>query len=172
MSTATEERVDHDYTDRTLAAWEQVRPDLDASPTAVINRVLRLAGYLEAGLDEVAASVGLSRKGDFDTLAALRRAGEAGLSPTQLAEAAMITTGGMTSRLDRLERAGLIQRHIDPHDRRALRIHLTGAGQDIVDGLFESSLARQRQFLEPLSSRDRATLSRLLRGLLLHAGDH
>ena len=163
--------MDHDYTDRALATWQKVRPDLDASPIAVVNRIVRLARHLEASLDEVATSFGLSRKGDFDTLAALRRRGEGGLSPTQLAAAAMITTGGMTSRLDRLEQAGLIERHVDPHDRRALLINLTEAGQDLVDSLFESSLARQRQLLETLSSRDRETLSRLLRELLLHFGD-
>ena len=163
--------MDNDYTDRALAAWRKVRPDLDASSTEVVNRIVRLARHLEAGLDEVATSFGLSRKGDFDTLAALRRTGDGGLSPTELAVAAMITTGGMTSRLDRLEQAGFVERHVDPHDRRALLIHLTDDGKELVDSLFESSITRQRQFLEPLSNRDRATLTRLLRDLLLHFGD-
>ena len=163
--------MDHDYTDRTIAAWQKTRPDLDTSPTAVVTRIVRLTGHLEASLDEVATSFGLSHKGDVDTLAALRRTGQGGLSPTQLADAAMITTGGMTSRLDRLEEAGFIERHVDPHDRRALVILLTDAGQELVDSLFEASLARQQQLLEPLSSRDRATLSRLLRQLLLELGD-
>lgn len=165
------DQLNYDYTDRALAAWHEVRPDLDASPSAVVNRIVRLAGHMEASLDEVATSFGLSRKGDFDTLAALRRSGEGGLSPTQLAEAAMITTGGMTSRLDRLEEAGLIARHVDPHDRRALLIHLTEAGLKLVDDLFAASLARQRELVGTLSNRDHSTLSRLLRELLLSLGD-
>ena len=53
------------------------------------------------------AKAGL-QAGEFDVLATLRRSGAPYmLSPTQLYEAAMISSGGMTDRLDRLERAGL-----------------------------------------------------------------
>jgi DNA-binding MarR family transcriptional regulator len=161
-----------DYTDRVLEEWHEVRPDLDFSPAAVVHRILRLAQYLEAELDEVATSFGLSRKGDFDTLAALRRK-EPGqeLSPTQLAAAALITTGGMTGRLDRLEQAGYIERQADPHDRRGLLVRLTATGQRLVDDVVEANLDRQRRLLEILDKDRSATLARLLRDLLVHLGD-
>jgi DNA-binding MarR family transcriptional regulator len=164
--------VTHDYTDRVLEEWYTVRPDLDVSPAAVVTRVLRLARYIEAELDDVVASHGLGRKGDFDTLAALRRTGAAlGLSPTQLATAALITTGGMTSRLDRLEDAGYIERRPDPHDRRALLVCLTARGRGLVDGVIESMLDRQRRLLETLDADQGATLAQMLRSLLVHLGD-
>jgi predicted dehydrogenase len=73
-----------------------------------------------------AASAGdrqtVTQPGEFDVLATLRRSGDPYmLSPTRLYEAAMISSGGMTNRLDRLERAGLIERRPDPSDRRGKR---------------------------------------------------
>ncbi len=161
-----------DYTDRALADWNAVRPDLDVSPNAVITRILRLASLLDAEFDATVAPFGLSRKGEYDTLAALRRARPGnGMSPTQLAAAALMTTGGMTSRLDRLEKAGLIERRPDPNDRRALLVALTAAGERLVDDIVAASLAKQERFLEPLDESDRATLAHLLRELLVHLGD-
>jgi DNA-binding MarR family transcriptional regulator len=161
-----------DYTDRTLDEWRAVRPDVDASSSAVVNRILRLASYFEVELDADASRAGLSAKGDFDTLAALRRQTPAPeLSPTQLAEAGLITTGGMTSRLDRLEHGGFIERHADPSDRRALLIHLTDRGEQTVDEILESKVATEQRLLKPLDRDDRIVLSGLLRRLLIGVGD-
>lgn len=164
--------MDRDYTDEVLEQWRVVRPDIDASTSAVVDRIFRLASYLQAELDQGAAVVGLSTKGDFDTLAALRRqAPRHELSPTQLAEALLITTGGMTSRLDRLEDAGLVERHADPSDRRALVIRLTHRGCDVVDQVLESNVENQQHLLSPLDEDDRFALAQLLRRILVNLGD-
>ena len=161
-----------DYTDRVIEEWTTARPDIDVSSAAVVNRVLRLARYLENDLNAVAAHYGLSRKGDFDTLAALRRRGpEQQLSPTQLAEAALITTGGMTSRLDRLEQAGYLEREADPDDRRALLVHLTETGEAIVDKILEANVESQQQSLRAIDATQRAELADRLRELLIDSGD-
>ncbi len=155
-----------------LDEWRSVRPDVDTSPIAISSRIQRLARYLVEELDAVAAEFGLSTKGDFDTLAALRRMSPAHeLSPTRLAEAALITTGGMTSRIDRLEEAGLVERRADPTDRRALLIRLTDAGRVIVDDVLESNLVHQRRLVASLDAKDRESLQGHLRTLLLHYGD-
>ena len=162
----------HEYTDRVIEEWTAARPDIDASSVAVVNRVLRLARYLENDLNAVASQHGLSHKGDFDTLAALRRRyPEQQLSPTQLAEAALITTGGMTSRLDRLEQAGFLERKPDPEDRRALLVHLSEAGQTIVDKIFEGIVQSQQRSLRSATEAQRAALADQLRELLLDSGD-
>ncbi|HSF86375.1 MAG TPA: MarR family transcriptional regulator [Acidimicrobiia bacterium] len=156
-----------DYTDQVLAEWQAVRPDFDASTAGVVNRILRLARLLESELDRVVARHGLSTKGDFDTLAALRRhTPEPELSPTHLAEAALITTGGMTGRLDRLEKSGYVERRSDPGDRRALLVRLTTLGSEVVDEVLEASLQPQRALLEPLGTGQRTELAQLLRLLL------
>jgi DNA-binding MarR family transcriptional regulator len=159
-----------DFTDRVFDEWRTVRPDIDVSSVGVVNRVLRLARFFESVLDEVATRYGLSTKGDFDTLAALRRQSPTPeLSPTHLAELALITTGGMTSRLDRLEDRGFVERRSDPGDRRALLVRLTESGQEIVDRVLDASLPEQRRMLDTIGEKDRAVLASLLRRLLVDA---
>jgi len=164
--------MERDFTDRVIEEWGAARPDLDTSTTEVVARILRLASYLQTELEQGATEAELSTKGDFDTLAALRRqTPRPELSPTQLAEAALITTGGMTSRLDRLEDAALVERLADPSDRRALVIRLTNEGRDLVDQILESNLERQDYLLAALDPDERAALAQLLRRLLFNLGD-
>src|SRR5437773_10256855 len=109
-----------DQVSHILEQWKQVRPDLDVSPMGVIGRLLRLARVLERGLEATFASFGLSRW-SFDVLATLRRSGPPyRLSPTQLFQAMMVTSGTMTNRIDRLEQEGLVARFDDPDDRRGI----------------------------------------------------
>jgi DNA-binding MarR family transcriptional regulator len=54
------------------------------------------------------------------------------LGHSELAGRLKITTGAATALVDRLERAGLVQRHSDMHDRRRSAIRLTGAGLRLV----------------------------------------
>ncbi len=164
--------MERDFTDRVIDEWGAARPDLDASTTEVVARILRLASYLQTELEQGAIEAGLSTKGDYDTLAALRRqTPRHELSPTQLAEAALITTGGMTSRLDRLEDAALVERHADPSDRRALVIRLTDEGCHLVDQILVSNLDRQDYLLAALDPDERDALAQLLRRLLVSLGD-
>ncbi len=161
-----------DYTDAMIEDWQAVRPDLDTSTAAVVNRVLRLARRFESDLDRVVSRFRLGRKGDFDTLAALRRTNPpSALSPTELAATALITTGGMTARLDRLEQAGWVERRPDPGDRRGILVHLTGTGRALVDEVQAANLAQQRRLLEALSDGQREKLAGLLRRLLVELGD-
>src|SRR6266550_612099 len=110
--------TDQDHVDQVRAEWKRERPDLDTSPIAVVARLGRAARYLDAGLEKVFGRYGLSR-GDWDVLASLRRKGRPfSLSPTELYRGLMRTSGAMSQRLAHLERAGLIERALDPADRR------------------------------------------------------
>lgn len=87
-----------------IEEWSGRRPDLDTSAFAVVSRVLRAAHHLQAALDRIAAAYGLSHQGDLDALMELYRADpERGLTPTELANASLLTAGGMTVRLQRAE---------------------------------------------------------------------
>jgi DNA-binding MarR family transcriptional regulator len=88
------------------------------------------------------------------------------LSPTRLYEAAMISSGGMTNRLDRLERAGLIERRPDPSDRRGKLIALTTAGRRVIDGTIARHVANEEQLLSVLSTAEQERLNALLRKLI------
>ncbi len=133
----------------------------------VFGRVNRLSRAIGERMDRAYARFGISR-GEFDVLATLRRSGEPyALSPRQLSATLMLTTGGMTGRLDKLERAGLLRRSPDPHDRRGLRVTLTDRGRELVDQAVGAGLAVQTEALSAALDAGRAgQLADLLRELL------
>ena len=107
-------------------------PDADVSGLAITGRILRLARYLEAGREEELKRFGLTLA-DFDMLATLRRraTGEP-IKIRDLQLSLMLSSGGTTKRLDRLESAGLIERLPDPNDRRGTLITLSPQGLDLI----------------------------------------
>jgi hypothetical protein len=81
----------------------------------------------------------------------------------------LIISGAMTSRLDRLERAGLIERQPDRRDRRAVLVRLTEQGERLAEESLHAVIAADEEFLEPLSRRQRHSVASALRQLLLRA---
>jgi DNA-binding MarR family transcriptional regulator len=155
-----------DAVDRITEQWHRERPDLDTEPMAVFGRIYRLARAMGDRIEQVYARFGIGR-GEFDVLATLRRSGEPfSLSPTSLAESLMLTTGGMTGRLDKLQKAGLVERCPDPADRRALKACLTDQGRAVVDEALAAGLVVQSEALGHLPARDRSVLADHLRALL------
>ncbi|MFF3498150.1 MarR family winged helix-turn-helix transcriptional regulator [Streptomyces sp. NPDC003247] len=162
-----------DAVDAIVAQWAVERPDLDTTAMEVFGRVQRLARAIGDRVERAYAPLGISR-GEFDVLAALRRAGAPyTLSPRELSATLMLTTGGMTGRLDKLERAGLLRRSPDPHDRRGLQVTLTGQGLDLVEEAVGTGLAVQTEALSAALDAEQADhLAGLLRELLLTTDDH
>jgi len=155
-----------DEVDRITAAWQREQPDLDISALQVLSRVTRLARHLDRARRSAFAEHGLDA-GEFDVLAALRRAGAPyEESPGRLGTVTMVTSGTMTARLDKLEDRGLVRRRTDPHDRRAVIVALTDAGRDLVGNALTSLLEREQLLLAPLSPPQRRQLADLLRPLL------
>jgi DNA-binding MarR family transcriptional regulator len=156
-----------DAVDSIIDQWLRERPDLDPSPMGVVGRISRVAALLGPELERVYAAHGVSG-GEFDVLATLRRAGPPHrLTPGQLTRSTMLTTGGMTKRLDKLESRGLVRREPDPRDRRGALIGLTDAGRAVVDEALVAHLANEDRLLTALPPAKRAQLAELLRELLL-----
>ncbi|MFF7130734.1 DNA-binding MarR family transcriptional regulator [Streptomyces sp. SAI-126] len=155
-----------DAVDAIIDQWAAARPDLDTGPMEVFGRIYRLARIMGDRTEKAYAPYGISR-GEFDVLATLRRAGEPyTLSPRRLSSTLMLTTGGMTGRLDRLERAALLRRSPDPHDRRGLQVTLTEKGLALIDEAVEAGLAAQTEALSALDEEKADQLASLLRELL------
>lgn len=158
--------TEHDGVDRILGQWATERPDLDTEAMGIFGRIFRLA---RAGGDATAAAYARSdlTRGDFDVLATLRRSGtDRPLSPSALSATLMLTSGGMTQRIDRLERAGLVRRSPDPADRRALRVSLTERGAQVVDRAVEDGLAAEQRLLAGIPPERRRDVDAMLRELL------
>jgi DNA-binding MarR family transcriptional regulator len=154
-----------DGVDEILDQWRRERPDLDPAPIGVVGRISRLAREIEQRLDAVYREHGLE-PGWHDVLATLRRSGPPfRLRPTDLTAALMLTSSGTTKRLDRLERAGLVERTADADDRRAVAISLTEEGLALIDRVTEAHLANERHILRCLTDTDQRRLADLLRNL-------
>lgn len=133
---------------------------------AVFGRIYRIARLMGDRVAEIYQEYGIGR-GEFDVLATLRRAGAPyTLSPKAMTATLMLTSGGMTGRLDRLERAGLITRTPDSDDRRALRVSLTETGLRVIEEAVAAGLEPQHEALAVLSEEDRRRLAALLRQVL------
>ncbi len=166
------ERIVTDCVDDILQEWSQHRPDLDTSALAVVSRVLRASRHLQAELDTIAAAYGLSHQGDLDALTELYRSNpDRGLRPTELAKALLLTGGGMTVRLHRLQKAGLVVRHPNPHDGRGVLVRLTSTGTRLVEHALPILLDAQSKSLASLKPVERKQLSGLLRTMLEGLGD-
>jgi DNA-binding MarR family transcriptional regulator len=92
------------------------------------------------------------------------------LTPTDLRKVTLLTSGAMTTRLDRLEGAGLVRRRSDTQDRRSIQVALTEAGIELADQAIAARLTRVERFLAPLSEEERDTAATLLRKLLVASG--
>jgi DNA-binding MarR family transcriptional regulator len=150
-----------------VQAWAERDPGLDTAPLEVVGRLLLCADHLERAIVAALQPFGLSF-GDFDVLNTLRRQGaHEGANPRDLARSSLITSGAMTSRLDRLERAELIERRPDPGDRRGVLVHLTKQGECLAEESLRAVLAADEAFLKPLSRRRRDSVAAALKELLL-----
>jgi DNA-binding MarR family transcriptional regulator len=155
-----------DHIDRIEAQWHRERPNLDVSTLALLARLFRIVHLADRELAKGTAVHGL-QPGWFDLLAALRRAGPPyELNPTDLMDATMLSSGGITKRLDRLAEAGFVERRPDANDRRMTLVRLTRKGRAVIDRALDTHLANEQRLLKPLSRTDRGALDRLLRQLL------
>lgn len=89
------------------------------------------------------------------------------LSPTTMYEAMMISSGGMTNRLDRLEKAGFVERRPDPNDRRGKLIALTKEGKRVIDETIGRHVANEEKMLASLTATEQEKLNALLKKLVV-----
>jgi DNA-binding MarR family transcriptional regulator len=142
--------------------WAHERPDLDPSPMLIVGRLQRLAQLADSRLRPPFAAEDLAN-GDFDVLAALRRAGAPfRVRPVELSRSLLVTTGAITKRLDRLGALGLVERESADDDGRGKLVRLTPAGVATADRLIAVHLDNERQLVGGLSAAERDQLGALL----------
>lgn len=156
-----------DAVDLRRAQWARELPDLDTGPMAVLGRIWRIANIVAPGIEATFKTFGLER-GEFDVISTLRRAGPPyRLTPTELYTMLMISSGGLTHRLDRLEKAGLVRREASQADGRSRVVALTDRGVAVAEEAFRADMAQEAQTLARLVPEEREALADLLRKLTL-----
>ena len=156
------DKTKEDHVDRILAQWRRERPELDVEPMGILGRLKRLTTHIGREVDEVLLKHGLSSSA-FDVLATLRRSGAPyRLSPGELLDMTMVSSGTMTNRIDQLEKAGFVERMLNPEDRRSVLIALTGKGFATVEEAVGAHVANQHRLTRNLTAEDKAEFDRLL----------
>lgn len=155
-----------DYVDRFASEWECRRPDLAIGRLAPLMRVLRLSSLLEKELASIARDQSIT-SAQFQVLAALRRHDPEPQSLSELTRIAILTSGSMTSLVDRLEERDFVRRQPHPADRRGVLLRLTDAGRAAVDATLTTRVRRLHALADVLSNDELERVSRALRKLLL-----
>lgn len=150
-----------------VAQWQREMPGLPLEGMEILGRIAEINLRVARDMTEpLIAGHGLQRP-ELDALLTLRRAGPPyRLTPTQLYDAMMMSSGGMTSLIDRLERGGWVARTPNPEDRRGTLVTLTEAGRALSEALVPQMVARQTRAVSALNPAERKMLAELLRKLL------
>lgn len=156
-----------DRATKAVEQWAREMPDLELLPMEVIGHLSEASLLIRRErLEPLFARFGL-QSGEFDVLATLRRSGAPyTLTPTDLYDTAMISSGGMTNRLDRLEKADLIERRPNPDDRRGTLVSLTPKGLALINRAVRDHVANEHDALKSLSEDEQKTLNALLAKLI------
>jgi len=155
-----------DLVDSVLDDWRRARPETRADALQVIGRIIWLGRQYEETVTRMMWDPGLSYS-DYDVIATLRRAGSPyELTPTELSKRVLLTSGGLTACLRRLETAGLVSRRGVPEDRRRLLAKLTPKGFDLIESFIDQRFGQADEALANLDAKQIATLEDLLRRLV------
>lgn len=156
-----------DGIDERRAQWTAELPDLDTTAMAVIGRMRAITLQLRPQIDAIFEEHGLDA-GEFDVIATLRRSGAPySLRPTELFKWLMISSGGLTARLNRLEKAGLVTRKAATVDGRSMLVMLTAKGKAVAERAFRDDMAFENRTLAVLTKAELDSLEKLLRKLTL-----
>jgi DNA-binding MarR family transcriptional regulator len=155
-----------DWTDGLLDRLAATRSRKEIEPYQVTARISRIGLHIARQQEEAFGRFGLNR-GEVGVLGALLLAGaRQQLSPTQLFKGLMLSSAGITSRLDRLESRGYLTRARHPKDRRGVLVELTDAGRKVLDQAVASDARGEQELLAALTREDQRALVAILRKLL------
>ncbi|MFN4023416.1 MAG: MarR family winged helix-turn-helix transcriptional regulator [Hyphomonas sp.] len=152
---------------RIVAQWKAELPDLPVTGMEILGRARRIVLTSRPAIEAVFRDHGLDA-GEFDVLAALRRSGPPySLRPTEIFQSLMVSSGGLTDRLSRLEAKGLIRREAAPDDARSLMAVLTVKGRALAEKVMREDMAVEEALLADLAPDERRQLAALLSRLLV-----
>lgn len=159
-----------DIVDQLLQQWCAEHPSTDVSALGVIVRIQMLSKQLQRQTTKALAQHGL-KHWEYDALSVLRRQGAPfEMTASEIARAAMLTSGAMTTRIDGLEARGLVSRRRNKSDGRSIQVRLTAKGKRIIDSSIDTRIDAANQALTRIGSNDKQQLAAGLRSLLLHVG--
>lgn len=155
-----------DIVSELLQQWAAEHPDMDTAALGIVVRIQMLGKLLQSRATRALSVHGL-KHWEYDVLSVLRRQGNPYEMPaTEMAKAALLTSGAMTTRIDGLEERGLLRRRQSKSDRRSILVRLTAKGLRIVDAAIDTRLKEANKALGAMSAKEQKHLSAVLRRLI------
>jgi DNA-binding MarR family transcriptional regulator len=160
-------KPERDHVDRFLEEFKEELPaEVDLEVEGIVDRIGGINRRLLRALDETLAEYGLSNAA-YKVLSSLRWAGPPyRRSAGELAKISDLSSGAMTSRLDQLEKAGLVRRLRDPEDRRGVLVEPTEKGEKLWEKAIGVQARKEQLIAAALNEREQAELNALLRRIM------
>ncbi|GKX55557.1 MarR family transcriptional regulator [Leminorella grimontii] len=165
MMTEIKQDSNKDFVDKLIQEWLDAVPSLDLSGLPVIARIVRMSHYISQFVDANFARYNLN-VGEFEVLAALARNPDRQLSPKELQKKILISSGGLSNRINRLEEKKYIVRIPDPSDRRGVIVKITPEGRKLTLEAVVTHVAIEKALIQGLDVEDREQLAELLKKLI------
>lgn len=146
---------------------DDVEPGIEVAPAVTLwGLMLEVYAELSRRLeDDLIRATGLNMTW-VEVLIRLARTPGQRLRLTQLGDMVSFTSGGISKLVDRMERAGLLARHVDPSDRRATVVSITPSGQVAIRDALEVHVpSLRRHFVGALTPAQADELENVLRTL-------
>ncbi|HIC1790761.1 TPA: MarR family winged helix-turn-helix transcriptional regulator [Escherichia coli] len=157
--------TDNDFVDNLIQEWQDAFPSLNLSGLPVIARIVRMSHYISQFVDSNLARYNLN-VGEFEVLAALARNPDRQLSPKELQKKILISSGGLSNRINRLEEKKYIVRIPDLSDRRGVIVRITPEGRKLTLEAVVTHVAIEEALIQGLDIEDREQLAGLLKKLI------
>ncbi len=157
--------------DEIAEAWRAELPGVTGVGLELSKRAARLSAVLTVPVEAELSRLGLT-KAEYDVLAVLRSIGEPyRLRPSVLAQRLVLTSGGISNVLRRLEAADLIERDPDPSDARSSWVRLSDRGVRSAEAAVRAASAAQAAALRDLPPETAQAAIDALRAVLIALGD-
>lgn len=170
MTNKDGETVDPDFNrdliDTFQEQWDASYPEEHFKCVPAVTRLIRMAQYAMRSSEETLAIFGLTR-GEAEVLFAIVRNPDEAITPKRLHTLMLVSSAGLTSRLDKLEKKGLLIRLPDPDDRRGTILKPTEEGIAVTLKAYAAHVANEALLIECLTETEKAQLSRILKKLIL-----
>jgi len=149
-----------------MRLWRREFPDIDCAGKAVVGRLLHLNEKMLGEIGHTLAKHRLSYS-EFAVLATIRVHGAPyRMSPKALLNSLILTSGGLSNILRRLEQRGAIRRSGDDVDGRGVLVDLTALGRRLVEPAMRDHTETERRLIAKLSSAERTLLATALARLM------
>ena len=143
--------LENDRVGAGMLLWRREFPEIDCSGKAIVGRVLHLHEVLLTAVNRSLAKHRLKYP-SFAVLATLRVEGAPyRMSPKALLDSLILTSGGLSNLLRRLEKAGHIRRMADEQDGRGVIVELTEQGRRLVEPAMRDHAKTERKLVAALS---------------------